>query len=260
MIEELLDALTARRLAAQEIAGTLNVRAGTGPLARAANLDPTPTLAWIAARPQERRAQDIASWASGVATAMAEPARSDARGWSFVEAAGSIFPTIEGAAYTHGVRDVTGEDAWVQPLGDSGLVVGWILRLRRGIRPLTAAHVEDWNVTVDRVLAAGRSLLYHSTQGRSWSPTDAQDVLALRLGDGHDAARLLIAEDFFFGEVDGRWRFAIPHQDALLAVRSPEHLDALRTAAAREASAAAYPLDPGCWMLRAGRPQPAEDA
>lgn len=260
MIEDLITALSARRLHAEEIGGTINVRHGTGPTAQAANVDPAPFIEWLGARPEAARSRDIAAWANGVLTTMLEPRHSDARQWSFVEAAGSIYPTIEGAGFVHGVRDATGGDpAWVLEMDDDGdIVIGWVLRLGRGLRPLTTGQFDDWGVTRDRVVAAGRSLLFHSTRERRWATTEDARVLELCVGDGHDAARILVAADVFFGEIDDAWRFAIPHPDVLLAVRTPDDAAALAEVAHDRLGRSDYPLDARPWQLAPRGPRPAE--
>lgn len=255
MNDLLLNALTKFGLAADEIGGTFNVRHGAGPLAQSVNIDPEQFLTWLAARSDNTRQRDVTSWANGVLTTLLEPKRSDARTWSFTESAGSIFPTIEGPGFAHGVRDASGEEAWITllPGADTDeLVVGWVMRLGRGLRPITVPQVADWGATKDRIEAAGRSLLFHATRHHHFTPVG--EVLELAVGDGHDAARLLVAADVFFTDVDERWRFAIPHPDVLLAVRSPEQTDALVQETSRRHEVADYRLATGIWRLTATGP------
>ncbi len=256
MSTELTDELRRRGLQVDEVAGSLNVRKGSGPLAHSVNIDPTAMVDWLSSRGDDTRRSDVASWGSGVETTLLEPRHSKARAWTFVESAGSIFPTVEGAAFARGVEDATGgEPAWVTPLDGEELVFGWILRLGRGVRPLTAAHVADWGATHDRIVSAGRSLLFHATRHADWRPTELPDVLELKTGDGHDAARLLVAADVFFSEVDANWRFATPHPDILLAVKHADSVGRLTEAARIRAETADYPLGSQIWRITPAGPQ-----
>lgn len=241
-----------------EVAGTLNVKQGKGPLARAVNIDPAPAIGWLEAQSESGSilVGNAASWANGVLTVLLEPKHSKARDWTFVESAGSILPTIERGGFALGVADANGGDpAWTQEIA-GGLVRAWVLRLGRGLRPLTVGQVADWGVTEDRITAAGRSLLFHKTRQHEFKPTDTNDVLTLSARDGHDAARLWIVEDAFFTEADRNWRFAIPHPDAVLAVRTPDHLDALRSATHVHYGHAMYPLSRELWKFGPGGPEP----
>jgi hypothetical protein len=185
-----------------------------------------------------------------------EPKRSDAAGWSFVESAGSVFPTIEAESFRAGVEHATGGDApWTQPLAD-GVVLAWVLRLDRGMRPLTATQFREWGVTADRVTSAGRSLLFHATRTTGWESAPESPVRTLHVGDGFDAARLFVVEDVFFTDVDSRWRFAIPTPDSLLAVDSDAHLPALVEATRRQYEQADHPLSDAIWRLEKGKPAP----
>lgn len=253
MIDSIAEALQNSNLEAENVDGTLNVTRGRGPMARRVNIDPTTFIQWASERDDDGR--DVAAYARGVYAVLLEPKRSDARSWTFVESAGSVYPTIEVEAYRHGVRDASGgEDAWFQELADD-LIVAWMMRLDRGMRPVTQAQFEDWGVTVDRVTSAGRSLLFHSTRNTDWKAGDWREpVRALRVGDGFDAARLFVAEDVFFTEVDSGWRFAFPDPDLLLAVNAPEHTDILAEETRRCFERADEPLSDRVWRLEKGLP------
>ena len=155
MTDERTDQLTAalrrHNLTVEARGATLDVTLGRGPLAKSRVIDPEETLAWLSARSAEQRRTDTASWANAIAISMTEPKHSKAREWGFVEAAGSIFPTIEGAGFAHGVRDATGEAAWVREIGSGDHIMAWVLRLGRGLRPLTAPHVDDWGATEELI-------------------------------------------------------------------------------------------------------------
>lgn len=258
MIDLIIKSLASRRLEVEPVDGTLNVSQGTGIMARRANLDPSTFLEWLNEKPTETHERYIAGYTNGVKTVMLEPKRSKASEWTFVESAGSLLPSIEVESFVRGVDDATGGDpAWVQPFHDD-LVVAWTMRLNHGIRAVTAHQVERWGVTEDRVVSAGRSLLFHHTQNVEWQPTQFDGVQKVRAGDGHDAARLLIAEDVWFTDVDRSWRFAIPTPDLLMAVRRPEATDNLLRAARQEMDGSDYPLTDTIWKLTAKGPGPLE--
>lgn len=249
MIEALTNALEARRLTVESVAGTLNVSQGKGIMAHKTNLDPAEFFSTLEDKDPAQRARKIAGYANGVKTVLLEPKRSDARNWSFVESAGSLLPTLEVDSFVDGVRDACGEPAWAQPLADD-VIIAWQMRLNRGLRPVTAPQFDDWGVTKDRVVSAGRSLLFHRTRGQAWATLDGhEDVQIMRVGDGHDAARMLVAEDVFFCDIDRQWRFAIPQPDVLLAVSTEAAVGALEAAAHDLFDDAEYPLSRDIWQL-----------
>lgn len=252
MLTPIADKLRALRLEVEEVGGTLNVVQGSGLMAHRVNVDPSP--------PRDLDESELRRWAAGYAnavkTVLLEPVRSKARHWSFVESTGSILPTIEARSFVEGVRDATGEDAWYEELPDD-LVLAWTMRLDRGMRVVTRPQFEDWGVSRDRVVAAARSLLFHNTRESRWVEGDwPEPVRAIRVGDGYDAARILVVEDVFFSDVDKNWRFAMPEQDLLLAVASPDAADVLRSTAQARFEEAAYPLSPAVWRIQSGRPLP----
>ena len=247
MLTMICDKLRELRLEVQQVGQTLNVSQGAGLTAHKANIDPQPQ----APRDPERWA---AGYAHGVKCVLLEPVRSRARQWSFVESAGSVLPTVEATSFVDGVRDAGGEEPWYEPLPDD-LVFAWTMRLDHGMRVVTQRQFEDWGVSRDRVVAAARSLLFHQTREASWLSGDwTEDVRAIRVGDGHDAARILVVEDVFYSDVDASWRFAFPEPDLLLAVDTPDSIHALRAVARRRYEAAPYPLSPSVWRMERGRP------
>ena len=245
-----IEALQAAGLAVQEVSGTLNVVRGRGPTSRRSNIDPLPLLEWLGERQPDRVRQDVASWAHGVQTALMEPARSLAQSWTFTDAAGSLLPMLTGPGFGRGVAAANGGDpAWTEPLDDDVHLV-WAMHLGRGVKVVTHGVVERWDVNSDRIRAAARSMLFHSTRDHRFSATDSPPVEALRVGDGCDAARIVVVADAFFTEVDARWRFALPTSDLLLAVRhdSAEALTALQNRARVEFESSAYPLSTAIWV------------
>lgn len=247
-----VDALREQRLEVSQIDGTLNVAHGTGLMAHKANLEPTRLLSALAdAAPLEAK-RLTAGYASGVKAVLLEPVRSKARHWSFVESAGSVLPSIEVKSFTWGVADAAGEEALFDELGDD-LVLAWTMRLDRGMRVVTRPQYDEWGVTRDRMVAAARSLLYHMTRDVDWESGDwPETVHAIRVGDGFDASRLLVVEDVFYSQLDVGWRFAVPEQNVLLAVSTPDATDALSEVARTMYKTAPYPLSDQIWRLEKG--------
>jgi hypothetical protein len=261
LVKKLEDALVARKIDVNNVAGTFNVKQGTGPLAVKANIDPGPFVEKLAEAPPEQQDRLAAGWASGVKTVLLEPKRSKASGWTFEQTAGRIFPSMEVWSYVDGVRAATdGDDPFVVEFPPD-LVIAYKVRLDMGIRPLTMSQFDGWSATRDRVTSAGRSMLFHETRNVPWREVDDfEGVFKLSRGDGFDAARALVFEDAFFGEVDKKYRFALPTSDLFYFVKSD---DAASIAQLKEATIAAwsdadYPLSTLVFSFVQGRPTPAE--
>jgi hypothetical protein len=260
MHENIAQALRAANLSVEVVEQTLNVTRGRGPMAQRVNLDPSDFIDWSSERPEETRRRDVSGYVRGVHTVLLEPKRSDAEQWTFVESAGSVLPTVEVESFRFGVRDATGGDApWAQPLAGD-LVIAWAMRLDNGMRVVTEPQFDRWGVTEDRVKAAGRSLLFHSTRSTAWKAGDWKPpVRALRVGDGFDAARMFVVEDVFFSDVDRNWRFAIPDPDLLLAISGDDAIDILVEETRRCFERADEPLSDRIWRIEKGTPIPVEE-
>lgn len=247
-----VDALREQRLEVSEVDGTLNVAQGTGLMAHKANLQPARLLAALADAPELQAKRLAAGYASGVKAVLLEPVRSKARHWTFVESAGSVLPTIEVRSFAWGVADAAGEEALIDEIGDE-LVLAWTMRLSRGMRVVTKPQYDEWGVTRDRMVAAARSLLFHMTRDVDWASGDwPETVYAIRVGDGFDASRILVVEDVFYSQLDVGWRFAMPEQNILLAVSTPDATDALSEVARTMYKTAPYPLSAQIWRLERG--------
>lgn len=245
-MNSLITALERLGLQVAEIDGTLNVRTGTGPGDSAANIDPSGF---------DLSSDDSATRAfcEGVFDALCEPPRSRASQWTFVETAGSFVPVVRPAGWAQGVGAANGGDAAFVRSADGGLECGWLLRLSRGTRPLTARQVAEWGVPHERIEAAGRSLLYHMTRDAPLAPhPEVLGVRRLCLGDGFDSGRVFVVEDVYFGDLGPDTRYALPSADELL-IAPQSHAEALLAAALQGVSNAVRPLSSSLFRLERGQ-------
>ncbi len=259
--ERLQSALERRKLVVDSVAGTLNITQGTGPLAVKTNLDPSPFLAKLESEPESEFDRLLSGFASGVKTVMLEPKRSKAADWTFEQTAGRIFPSLEAWSYVDGVVAATGGDSPFVVTFEPDLVIAYKIRLDMGMRPLTMSQFEGWSATHDRVTSAGRSMLFHETRNLAWRGVDGFDgVFQIQRGDGFDAARALVFEDAFFGEVNKGYRFSVPTSDQFFFVKSDdqEAISQLKEATIDAWSSAEYPLSTAVFSFVQGRPTPAE--
>lgn len=263
LIQKVISSLESRKLDVSEVAGSLNLSKGRGPMAVKTNIDPGGFLQKLEEKGLDELGVDraCAGFASGVNTVMLEPKRSKAREWSFEKSAGRIFPRVETWSYVDGVQAATGGDpAFYEPFVED-LVLAYIVRLDMGLRPLTRGQFDDWSATRDRVTSAGRSMLFHETRNVNWKDADGYPgVQQLNRGDGLDAGRCTVFADAFFTKVDDDFRLSIPDPHHMFFVENsePASIAALKEATIATWRDSDYPLTTTVFSIESGRPVPAE--
>lgn len=258
-IEEALEGASVR---VDRVGDTLNVARGGGIMEAKANIDPVDLIEEIAGLDESERRPAIANWARGVAHVLMEPTKSEADEWTFVEAAGQLYMSLENEYFLRGAEAAAGEPAWTIPL-DEDLHFVFILELDMGLRVVTEDQFEEWSATRDRVVSGGRSLIFHKAyEEEPESVADFEGVERWRIGDGYDAARCLVIEDLMFGEVDETTRLSMPSPEELYFVRqgNEQTLEALRQVTDERYEAADHPLSRSFYRLeRGGKPALADD-
>lgn len=257
VIDELQQALEARRLEVEHIDGTFNLTQGRGLAAHKANVDPSEILGSL--NNSENNRPKIAGWANGVKGVLLEPKRSKAADWSFEKTAGRLYPNLENTCFSDGVRAVThGDEPWTTPFIDD-IVIVYYIQLDMGMRVLTKSQVDAWSANPDRIHSAARSLLFHRTRSVEWKPVeDHPELHRLSSGDSYDAVRALVFSDVFFSRVNPGLHFAIPGQDTLVFSNTGDERDALKAFAQKQFMAEETPLSTRLFTFEVGRPVPAE--
>jgi hypothetical protein len=202
---------------------------------------------------QEIDATNDSGFAAGAALARSEPAGHAARGWSFVEAAGRLVPSIQAPSWALGYASVRGEAPWRVPLVE-GLEVGYLIELDFGVCALTEAQMRAWGVTADRVTSAARSLLFHKTWAAA--PVKEQFWEVYAHPDGHNAARALILADIDYARARAGILFALPEPGALMVIdrgRPPEARARFAQRARQRHKEAAQPLSAEIYTLEGER-------
>lgn len=202
----LKDKLIAAGLQANVFEETLNVVGGKGPQANRVNLDP--------ANSENMTERELIFYVRAIHQVLSQPKRSIAKKWNFKLSAGSLLPSVETLSFVKGVEDASGSPAVYTPLFED-IVLCYGVRWDRGIHILNQDQFESWGVSMERVRAAARSMLYHHSESLKWTPAE-ESLLKFTQGDGSDAARFTILEDKFFGEINADFRFAFPSPDLLV--------------------------------------------
>ncbi|MFB6350413.1 MAG: hypothetical protein ABEN55_09785 [Bradymonadaceae bacterium] len=254
--QRLEELLRQERLEVDAVGGMLNLSRGSGSMEAKVNLDPQPFLTKLADLDERARRRRLAGYVRGIRHALLEPGDSNADHWEFTTAAGNLAMSLEVDSFVDGVEAAAGSPAWFDELDDD-LVYVYLLELDMGMRVVTRDQFERWSASRDRVVEGARSMLYHKAQGES--PTELEGVERveqLRVGDGFDAARCLVLDDLFWGELDDSSRLAMPTPDDLYFVRdgTDAHVDALRRAAHQRFEEAQYPLSNALFRFERGKP------
>lgn len=199
----------------------------------------------------------VASYARGIAAALAEPRRSKAEDMPFTDAARTILPSIEGPLFAAGVELVGGGTPFLTPFGDN-LTVAYAIELDLGIRTLREAQVAAWGTTADRVSKAAMSILFHRSWGLDFASVEDTPFDAFDGRDGLDAARVLMLDQSHYDRVRDGLLFAVPNDETLLVSQDTSDASAMALAAhAREAcEASALPLSPSVFAFERGRRLP----
>lgn len=205
-MQNLKEKLIAKGLEASVFENTLNVVSGKGIHANRVNLDPS-----ISEKMTQR---ELTFYVRAIVQILSQPKKSIAKKWNFKLSAGSLLPSVETLSFVQGVEDAVGSPAIYLPLFDD-IVLSFGVRWDRGIHIVTAQQFASWGVSLDRVRAAARSMLYHHSEFTKWEPI-GNSLMKFAKGDGSDAARFTILEDKFFGELDAQFRFAFPSPDLLV--------------------------------------------
>ncbi len=261
LIEQIVERCRQTHLDIERVADTINVSRGRGGGGARSNVDPLPFVEeWVDA-PEEARRRAVAGYVSGIEHALLEPADSEADTWDFSESAGGLLMRLETESFRDGVEAATGSAPWTQPFhGD--LVLVFLIELDMGMRVLDEPQFERWSVTPDRVVSGARSMLFHKANPADPSTLeDYEGVEHLRVGDGCDAARALVLDELFFGEIDDSSRVALPGSDDLLLVRSGDDAsyEALEAAAQAYYDEADCPLTPSLFGFEKRKPVPVDD-
>ena len=185
---------------------TLNVVAGKGLHANRVNIDPQ--------KSEEMTDRELTFFVRAIKQVLSQPKKSIAKKWNFKMSAGNLLPSIETLSFVEGVEAASGSPAVYLPLIDD-IVVCFGVRWDRGINVLTQQQFESWDVSLERVRAAARSMLYHHSEYIKWESVE-DALMKYTKGDGSDAARFSILEDKFFGEIGPNFRFAFPSPDLLV--------------------------------------------
>ena len=205
---------------------------------------PLGALGLEALDPSARRAELVAM-AAGIDMAIKVPATVDEV--DFRTGAANLLPRIERAPFLRAYHGVSGgEDPLAHRDLGAGLVVVFVRDEGWRFRHVTLGQLAHWDVDLRTLEQGARSNLYHR-QAPAWDQT------RISVGDGYDAARLLLVEDVFFhlGGEEGI-SVSVPDADHLLVGEGA-------TAEATEElyAAAQYPLSPRPWRWRRGGLLPA---
>ncbi len=198
----------------------------------------------------------LASFARGVYAALAEPKRSKSEDMTFVEAARTILPSLEGPLFADGVAAAGGDTPHLDAFGGD-IVIAYQIELDLGVRLLSKDQVAAWGATGDRVEKAAMSILFHRSWGRDFVAEPDTTFERFDGGDGHDAARALMLDQSAYDRVRDGLLFAVPTPDTLLisADTGDASVMALAAYAASVAEAASSPLTPSVYAFERGRRQ-----
>ncbi len=217
--DDLLATLREARLEVTTAGSTIKLARGSGPMKARASFDPGRFLRSLADLPDRTARRRLAGYARGIRHTLLEPDDSEAASWEFTKAAGSLAMSLEVDSFLDGCKAAAGSRGWGRRL-DEDLVFACLIELDMGIRVVTAEQFERWSASPDRVFEGARSMLYHKAQSTNATELEAYDgVEQLSVGDGYDAARCLVLDDLFFGEIDASSRIGMPSPDDLYFVR-----------------------------------------
>ncbi len=214
-MQKLQNELEKRGLTCEPIGNTLNVIGNKGIHANRVNVDPKHSL--------QMDAREHWFYTRGLYQVLSQPKKAIVKKWKFRLSAASLLPSVETLSFVKGVEDASGSPALFRPLFDD-LVICYGVRWDRGIHIITRAQFQTWGVSEDRVYAGARSMLYHHSEHVKWTKSD-EGLSQFQKGDGSDAARFMILEDMFYGDIEADFRFSIPSPDSLITNYSPSDRD-----------------------------------
>jgi len=209
--------------------------------------------------PEEGREarRSVSAFASGIRHALLEPPESDAAEQTFTEIAGRLGMALHAEPFAAGVEATAGSPAWTSPLVDDLRFV-CLIELDAGTRVVTEDQFDRWSATEDRLISGARSMLFHKAQHTAPEAVDSfESVERLRIGDGYDAARILVLADLMFSELDRSSRVAVPTSNDLYLVRegSDDGVAELERAVEQRVARSDYPLTTKLFRLERGRPE-----
>lgn len=197
---------------------------------------------WEESLPADRA--DAAAYVRGVLARLDEVDRQRTRPLAWVEAARTLLPRLERAAFLDGYAAAAGETLVSFPRWD-GLVEVFQVERDLGLQLITTARATEWGASLDRIERAAASILLHRSRDVSWVADPTETTLdTFRIGDGLEATRVLVLEAIDWERcLDGCW-VALPAPDLLLVSRSQDRaaLERLQTAVDQAYANASEPL------------------
>lgn len=166
--------------------------------------------------------------------------------------AAALLPKVErarfGRAYDAVVLgrggDVAVDGLYVRDFG-GGLVTAYVQDEGWKFNYVPRGRVRQWDASEDTVHSIGRSNLYH----RAEVDHRASQVA---MGDGYDAARLVLIDDVFYDRVgEAGCEVAVPGRDVLIVGRPGEKLE--REVIVQAYQKAAYPISPEVFRFKGHR-------
>lgn len=198
----------------------------------------------------------LSSFADGVAAAALAPRQVSMQELAFETAAGRLLMRLEGPLFLEGVRAADSEQPISQPWHDGLHIVYW-LDLDRGQRPLPQSRFTAWNITLDQLHCAARSILFYRSRDAAPTPLpDFPSVERLSLGDGFDAARALVLEEIAWERAADGLRLAIPDASSLLIQPLSSPPADLSAAAAALYTSTHHPLSTTCFLQHGSKLSP----
>lgn len=202
-----------------------------------------------------RTEANAAAAARGIAAMFEAPTSDQGDSYSYIDVTSCLLPHLECRGFVEGVRAAGGELPWIREWQPDHFFVYYI-EVDEGLRLLSAAQAENWQVHPERIEKAASSILFHRTGYRRWERQErgglAVDVL--RIGDGADAARGAILDLLDYDRASGELLFAFPSADELLFVEAEACGEqAFRELVESEFAAAAIPRSEQLFRWRKGR-------
>jgi hypothetical protein len=234
----------------------VTIESGIGMRKSRAEVSLSALIAWLDAHPEQTR-QGVASFFRGAgAVAVAPRPNRRESAFSFAEAAGRLFPSIEGPLFSLGAEAAAKEPLFLWPAAD-GLQVAFFIELDTGRKVLTQGQVDAWGANPDRIERAAVSMLFHRTyqvEPAAYQAPGLSHCRAFKSGDGYDSARALLLESLYYPAAGQGLRFSLPTPELLLVIEAPgqDETTALRTETERLFAESAWSLSREVYEWREG--------
>ncbi|TVR04679.1 MAG: hypothetical protein EA398_01605 [Deltaproteobacteria bacterium] len=258
--DELLLALEGTSLKLREAGDAVEVTGGTGLQARKAMLTASSVREALDGATLDRSA--AAGLARGLQAVLTEPARSKGADLDFTTASASLLLSIEHPLFAAGCTLAGGEAPYTQPLG-SDLLLTFHIELDQGYRVVPQSQVERWDVHPERIYRAALSVLfYRSGYGEAEPVEGCPGVTAWRMGDGFDAARILVLDAVDWHRARKGLHVACPSPDVALVADSDDAaaVEALTRLVHDRHESAQHPLSPAVHRYEKAKFVPASAA